>query len=226
MFSPISLHRFTLAIIYVFGLIAAVLVYRFPEAKPSIVAILATGSIFGTLGSAIMTMFGLYEKDLLERINLDLDILHRDIVKEPSPWRRWPFLKRSTTWKLYGGDTISTNLSNPPIRFHVGSHEETIDLPSVPEDFYDLPVLSNFLKLRRFRRAFMTKHTGDRQGKSIDEILQYECIFDVWRSIICYRIVRYVMHVGAALIVFGVVMVIWHILHFSPPLRRQDFNLW
>lgn len=226
--SPIAMHRLTVALLYALAFVAAVLVYRYPEARSSIVAILATGSIFGTLGSAIMAVCALWEKDLAERIALNLDILHRDILKDPSPWRRWPFLKRRATWRLFGGETIRADLSNPPIEFDVGSHRERFDLPSIPDDYYDLPAFSNYLRLWKFRRPFMTRaaNTPKDGDGAMSEVMKYECVHDIWRSIVVFRLARYGMQLGSGLVLFGVVMVLWHIAIFEPPpLRFEDFKL-
>jgi hypothetical protein len=222
---PIKFHRVTTALIYVVAFVIAWRVYQFPESTKSILAILATGSIFGTMGSAIMTMFGLWEKDLQERITLDLDILHRDILKNENPWRRWTFLKRHGKWTTYSGDTLLTELTNPPIQFNVGSHEEAIELPSVPADYYDLSVTKNLLKMIRFRRAFITKTANDHPPGTIEKLSKYTCIHDIWTSIFYFRVTRYAMHFGAGIIFAGVLMVLWHITHFTPQLVNYNMMM-
>ena len=54
---------------------------------------------------------------------------------------------------------------------------------------------------------------------------RYECVYDIWLSIFWFRVARYAMHFGAAIITAGVLMVLWHVTHFTPHLSHDDMML-
>ena len=238
---PNALNRLTTFGLYPLALAAAWFVFRLPDAAPAVVTVLATGSIFATFGSALMTLFGLAEKDALERVRLDLDILHRDLLRNPEPWRRWPFLSRRSFGALLDGTTVTINLRNPELPFDVGTHHVRVVMPSVYEDFFDLPVLANWWTLRRYRRAFLTAELRrqneakpvavamDPPGEGGDaphpagrmnEWMQYECMCDIWSRVLLFRVARYGTHFGAAVIFAGVLMTAYKLATFAPPVAQ------
>ena len=68
--------------------------------------------------------------------------------------------------------------------------------PTVLEDFFDLSVRRNYIALSRFRAAAATAYSTkrsqapetDSDGSSTgNQLLQYECLHDTWRSILSFR---------------------------------------
>ena len=204
-------HRLLVGALYVLAIVIAWSALRLPEAQKDLVALLSTGAIFATFGSAISTIGGIWERDLLERVRLNIDIFYKDILKQESPWRRWPFLPRFGKRKLLDGSTHVGTLANPAVPLNVGTHVITVTLPTVLEDFFDLPLRKNILELARFRAAAATYYGNQSQG-SLDEktgmkpgeaYMAYECLHDIWRSILHFRLARYVTHLGIGLTLAG-----------------------
>jgi hypothetical protein len=98
----------------------------------------------------------IWQTDLHERIRLNVDILYHDILKQDTPWRRWPFLPGSAKRKLLNGDWHELTLSNPEVPIDVGTYVLKIHLPTVMEDYFDLPLVKNFMPLLRFRSSAHT----------------------------------------------------------------------
>ena len=183
------------------------------------IALLSTGAIFATFGSAISTLGSVWERDLLERVMLNVDILYKDILRQEIPWRRWPFLLRSGKRRLLDDSIHLGTLSNPEVPLDVGTHVIRVALPTVLEDFFDLPLRRNFMLLAKFRAASGTTFARRKKGaigvetkmERSDEFMAYECLHDIWRSILSFRIARYTTHFGAGLTIAGAMVTVFHV---------------
>lgn len=200
------IHRVTVFIIYVVAIWLSYTLLSIPAAHESFIASLSSAAILATFGSAVATIGSLWTGDHATRIALNVDILFRDILKQ-NAWRRWPFLLRGGKKKLFGGSVQQTELHNPVMPLHVGSHDLSILVPTVQDDFFDLPLFSNIIPLIRFRTAAHTtiiNHPEDHVFpcntlKPMQQYFAYECLVDIWWSVLVFRIARYVVHFGAAL---------------------------
>ena len=74
-FDSLVLHRSMVILIYVIATVAAINVLSLPEARKDLIVLLSTGAIFATFGSAVATLGAVWERDLLERVRLNIDIL-------------------------------------------------------------------------------------------------------------------------------------------------------
>jgi len=202
--------------VFVLYLVAIWLTYvllSIPAAHESFIASLSSAAILATFGSAIATVGSLWTGDHANRIALNVDILFRDIIKQDA-WRRWPFLLRGGTKKLFGGLSQQVELRNPRIPLYVGSHDIEVTVPTVQDDFFDLPLLYNLVPLLRFRTAAHTtifNHPKDEvfpniQLEPMEQYFAYECLTDIWWSVLVFRTARYVVHFGAALTIASAVI--------------------
>lgn len=216
----LKIHYGVVAALYVVAIISAHLILSLPEAKKDLVTFLSTGAILATFGSAIGAIGLIWQTDLVERVRLNVDILLKDIFKQDSPWRRWPFLPRAENRNLLDGGSHHLTLSNPEISLNVGTHVIKIDLPTVPEDFFDLPLIRNWWQLIRFRSSAHTafgrrpkeEKNPDTGLDSSDEYMAYECMFDTWKAILKFRVARYIVHLGSGLTIAGAGVVTYHVL--------------
>jgi hypothetical protein len=95
------------------------------------------------------------------------------------------------------------------------THTIRVALPTVLEDFFDLPLRRNFVLLARFRSAASTTFTRRKKGEvgeetgmeRSDEFMAYECLYDTWRSILSFRVARYTTHFGAGITIAGTVVI-------------------
>ena len=207
------LHYFIVFALYAAALFVAVKLLTLPAAHKDFITSLSSAAILATLGSAVATVGSLWSGDRTARIALDVDILFKDIFKQEA-WRRWPFLLRSGSRKLLDGAIHEVTLSNPVIPLNVGSHNIKITLPTVQEDFFDLPLFSNLAPLVRYRNAAHTTISNaprdsifpESQMTPGDQYMAYECLTDIWISVFVFRVSRYVVHFGAALTVCSAVL--------------------
>lgn len=210
-FHHLRVHYGLVVLLYTVGFFVAVRVLSLPESQGSLVTLLSSGAILATFGSAIGAIGLIWQTDLHERVRLNVDILYRDILNQETPWRRWPFLPRSAKRKLLNGDQHQLTLSNPEVPLDVGTHVLNIHLPTVMEDYFDLPLFKNFWPLLRFRSSahtvFGRKKKGEKSPETglspSDEYMAYECMLDIWSAIFKFRLSRYVIHFGSGITIFG-----------------------
>jgi len=214
--SPIRVHQAIVVFVYGAGALLAYSILRRNDVEKDFITLISSGAIFATFGSAISTIGGVWERDLLERVRLDVEILYRDIVHQDSPWRRWPFLPRASRRNLLDGGSHLLTLSNPQVPVNVGTHVIKIDLPTMLEDFFDLPLTKNIYQLARYGSAVSTmlrgpadesidEKTGLKQG---DGYMAFQCLRDVWISIAQFRLARYATHFGVGLTLWGTVITV------------------
>lgn len=207
------MHRILVFVLYSAAIWLAYTLLSIPAAHQSFIVSLSSAAILATLGSAITNVGSLWTGDYSNRIALCVDILYRDILKQEA-WRRWPFLLRGGTKKLFGGDIQQFELQNPTIPFNVGSHDIEVQVPTVQEDFFDLPIFKNVMPLFRFRTAAHTTMMNSPQDevfpknqlKPMEQYMAYECLTDIWWSILIFRSARYVVHFGAAVTIASAVI--------------------
>ena len=207
------LHRTIVVFLYVSGISVAYILLSIPDAHKDFISSLSAGAILATFGSAISTVGSLWTGDYSNRISLNVDILYRDILKQES-WRRWPFLLRNGTKKLFGGDIHQFELQNPKIRLFVGSHSFDVLVPTVQDDFFDLPLFKNIAPLLWFRTAAHTTMSNAPKDdifpenglKPMTQYMAYECLLDIWWGVLIFRSARYVIHFGAALTISSTII--------------------
>ena len=186
------IHRLFTALLYAmaFSISYWILKLSYETPDASLLLIISTGAILATFGSALSAIGGTWERDLHDRVLTNIDVLYVDILKQEK-WRRWPFLARTSRTKRLDGTRLVENLENAKLPLNVGTHHIEVDIPTVLEDFFDLPVLKNTYDIVRFRIAASTTlmkgkdiHVETATGlKPSDEYMAYECICSVWLSV-------------------------------------------
>ncbi len=203
-----GMHLVCILLVYFVGIALSMFLLLQPAANKDFVTTLSSGAIMATFGSALMAVAAMWAGDNTQRIELNIDILFSDILKL-LPWRRWPFLPRLRKQKLLDGSTEQSRLVNPIIPFNVGTHNIKIIIPTVFDDFFDLPLITNLYKLIRFKNASRTYIATVRDlpivaGTELSPMshnMAYECLLDTWTCILVVRLARYLLHFGIALTV-------------------------
>ena len=213
----LTIHRFFVFLLLCITIILSYFIFNLLKSKISIETILSTGAIVATFGSAMSAIGSLFEKDLTKRVFLNIDILYRDILKDEEPWRRWPFLKRKDKSLLLNKNKLQSSLKNPKIPLDVGTHKIEVELPTVQEDFFDLGLFKNYFNLFRYRRAAKTYYFRKKEEKKenetdgFDYLMEYECLFDIWKSIYLFRISRYILIIGVGFIFSSIMNTVYFI---------------
>lgn len=172
---------------------------------------ISLGSIFATFGSAIISSVVIIQSDKLERIFLNVDILFSELLHQEK-WRRWPFIKRRNYKILFHGNSVKSDLDNPTISFKVVSNMIYISIPTIQEDFYDLPALKNYFTMLRYNKQLKTyivtskDSTSDANSHSeVDYYLVWECLYDIWRNIVLFKINKLIIICSISIVISSII---------------------
>lgn len=205
--------------IYILSALLLISCFIVIDEKMNLFNLISYGGIFATFGSALLATTVIFEQKSEQRVRDNIGIFYNEIIKVKQ-WRRWEFLERRKTKKLLDKKNNSMILSNPEIPFDVGSHTITINLPTVAKDFFDLPVFSDYYKLRRFDKAFHTtafRKISDGKDNVVEEekgndIMSYQCVKDILKHACIYRSASLIKHFSIGMIIFSIFMVILFII--------------
>ena len=161
---------------------------------------ISLGAVFATLGSAIVASASLYCNDCYTKFSDNVNTLQNDFLKDES-WTRWTFIKRKSKHRLLDSGNLLWKLENAMIEFQLGSHSIQIYIPTVRADFDDLPIFKHFLLMKRYDKqheTFLYNHANDASENT--SYFLWDCIFDIYRNIILYKIGSYFIWIGSSFI--------------------------
>lgn len=159
---------------------------------------IALGSIFATFGSAIVSVFSITLSSVYEHFCRNINILFKELCPE-NEWHRWPFIKRKSHSTLYNKELTYQILENSKITFNVGSHNISVFLPTIREDFYDLPnwqSLKNMLWESKNYESYVINNIND----SATSLMIWDCVSDNFKSIALYKLYRLMIVIGGSFI--------------------------
>lgn len=163
---------------------------------------IALGSIFATFGSSIVAVFSLVMSSCYDHFLSNIYVLFRQL--EPGKeWQRWAFIKRRSHKILFNGENAYQELENATIVFDVGSHNIEVNIPTIKEDFFDLPNWHHWKlmrdKARDFESNVLTKNDNPAQA-----LMVWDCIYNNYCSIIKYKIAKAFVVIGEAYILSSI----------------------
>lgn len=171
---------------------------------------IALGSIFATFGSAIISVFSITLSNIYERFCCNINILFKELCPE-SEWHRWPFIKRESHSTLYNKEVTYQILENIKITFNVGSHNMSIFLPTVREDFYDLPnwrsLKNMFIEAKNYESYVINKIVDPALP-----LMMWDCILDNFKSIALYKLAKLMIVIGGSFIFSSIIFAFFYTL--------------
>lgn len=156
------------------------------------------GSIFATFGSALISVFSIYNDKQYSLFQENLEIL-RGQIPDLHSWQRWPFLKRYTKDRLSILHSNHYILSNPQITFELNNKSITVPIPSCTADFKDLPVTNNTVKMICFRKRY-SKFIYSLFNMKQEDLIIFDCVLAIYKNIIKYKIGTVIIWAGAEFI--------------------------
>lgn len=165
---------------------------------------IALGSIFATFGSSIVAIFSITLSNIYDRFCTNLNILFDELIPHNS-WHRWPFIKRESHSKLYNNELTYQILKNAEICFNVGSHPIVTKLPTVREDFFDLPNWRSFFTMffeAKNYETFVINNIPD----PANQLMVWDCVIDNFKTIIIYKVARLMIVIGESFIVSSIIL--------------------
>ncbi len=157
------------------------------------------GSIFATFGSALISVFSIYNDKQYNLFKENLEIL-RSQIPDLNSWQRWPFLKRYSKDKF---SILRSNyyiLLNPQITFELDNKKNvTVPIPSCTADFKDLRVTNNIRKMVCFRKQY-SKYIYHLYNMKHEDLIIFDCVLMMFKNIIKYKIGTVIIWAGAEFI--------------------------
>lgn len=163
---------------------------------------ISLGSIFATFGSAIVSIFTITLSNIYERFCFNTEILFNELCPEHK-WYRWPFIKREAHSSLYNNELTYQKLENAKITFNVGSHPLHIFLPTIREDFYDLPNWRNLISMLLKSKDYES-YVLNNLSSPANSLLIWDCVLDNFKSIAIYKISKFMIIVGESFIISSI----------------------
>ena len=180
---------------------------------------ITTGSLFATFGSALIAVFTLFTGSSWSRFQEDLFILENELsggIFRNASWKRWPFIPHVTKWSK-GGAVRYFGVNTAKIRFKTGVLSQDFPLPTTEADFKDISVLVNYLQLRCLRKTYFAQLTDT----NMREYPAWDCVTDIYRSILYYRVCRLCVWIGVSLVLQSIAFAF-----FYPYLYQIFAPLW
>jgi hypothetical protein len=172
---------------------------------PTLSETISLGAVFATFGSSIVSIFSLSCKEQYDQFNENMKILQEHLAGN-SLWTRWPFIKRVCKRKGADGKSEYQLLSNPYIVFLGFPKETHVSLPSSKEDFYELPIVKIFLYLKIKRTKYRNFLSMSTTSNSIKDILIWDCITDIYKDIILYRVGQFLIWFGGCFVISSIIL--------------------
>lgn len=163
---------------------------------------IALGSIFATFGSSLVAVFSLTMGSTYDRFLSNINTLFKELDPEKA-WFRWAFIKRKSHQILYNGEYAYQELTNAKIYFDVGSHKIDMFLPTIKEDFFDLPNWKSWGQMLLNARDYEHYVLNNCMDPAIP-LMVWDCVWDNFCVILKYKFAKILVLLGDALIISSV----------------------
>lgn len=193
-------------LIFTFGITVYLtyLIFRECITEATLTNCIPLGSIFATFGSAVISVISLYCNKQISLFQENLLALHEQ-MPDLSSWKRWPFMKRYSRERTGLFQHDYHVLKNPQITFHRAAYDLTIPLPTCTADFYDLPIVINFLKMLCFHQSFMRAVLKRHVMQDQKDISTFYCTLIIYRNIIRYKAGTFLMLIGSEFVLASII---------------------
>ena len=165
---------------------------------------IATSSLLATFGSSVIAVFTLFTSSALTRFQENSSILARELSQnelDETAWHRWPFIPRVNKQRIRG-ENHYFGINNAEVHFRANTFFKTFPLPTTEADFKETSALINFLRLKLFRKEYLS------QLIALDLIVEYpawDCVTDIYRSILRYRLCYFCVWIGVCFVLQSIV---------------------
>lgn len=166
-------------------------------------ACISLGSIFATFGSAIISFLSLMSAHQLSGFQEKVSVLNREFSKFEIPnWKRWDFLPRFSRERLNNGKYQYFILKNAELEFFIEDQSIILFIPSVEQDFKDLPVLCSWLKLHKNRKRCLSYL---QKQSHIADFFIWDCLTALYENIIVYNLSQLGIWIGTSYIINSII---------------------
>lgn len=164
---------------------------------------ISLGSIFATFGSAVISFLSLTSAHQISEFQEKVDVLAGEFTKQGIPnWKRWGFLPRFSRKRSNDGGYQYFILKNSILAFELKNEKMEIPIPSVEQDFKDLPVSRSYYKLCRKRKSYLRYV---QENNCLGDFAIWDCLESLYKNIILYKLSQIGIWIGTSFIINSIV---------------------
>lgn len=169
---------------------------------------ISLGSIFATFGSAIIAFLSLTSAHQLSGFQENVSILNETLSQQGTPnWKRWGFLPRYSRERMADNSYQYYTLKNAELEFKTENKTIHIPIPSAEQDFKDLPVLYNWLKMYKNRKYYLLYV---QKQLCIGDFITWDCLMSLYKNIIIYKISQFGIWIGTSYIINSIIFAFFY----------------
>lgn len=170
---------------------------------------ISLGAVFATLGSSLVAVFSLICSEQYSQFMDNIRILQTNLLEKEN-WERWPFVKRFWRNKVANGEYHYYILLNPRITFMDPNSKWQINftIPFGKIDFRQMSVYPNLFKLIKFKNIYNEIIV---KNNTIQDILIWNCLTDIYKKIIIYRWCQIVIWIGSCFVLGSIIFSFFYI---------------
>lgn len=169
---------------------------------------ISLGSIFATFGSAIIAFLSLTSAHQLSGFQENVLILNETFSRQGIPnWKRWGFLPRYSRERMADNSYQYYILKNAELEFKIENRTIHIPIPSAEQDFKDLPVLYNWLKMYKNRKYYLLYI---QKQLCIGDFITWDCLMSLYKNIIVYKMSQFGIWIGASYIIDSIIFAFFY----------------
>lgn len=164
------------------------MIYNLYITEVSLENTITIGALLSTLGSSIISVTSHTCNESFRCFEENLKTMQKKQEMFDAKWEHRPFYKRISRHKYAKNKFEYCFLINPQIEFSVHTWNKAIDIPSSKSDFYELPIIRNFLTLKKHRKPYRIAISLYKDEKVLKEILVWDNLTDLYKNIISFKI--------------------------------------
>ena len=158
------------------------------------------GALLSTLGTSIASISNLFCNETREQFIKNTEMLLKTQEEFSDAWEHRPFIERISRHRQNKGYYEYLILENPKIIFSGLNWKKTVLVPTSKNDFYELPIIINYLRLQLNRKKYRKLIELNFQKYS-SEMLVWDNLANSYKKIILYKISSFFSFVGISIVV-------------------------
>lgn len=178
-------------------------IYRTYLIEISIENTISIGALLSTLGTSISSLANLYCNEILNRFIKNSEIMLKNQDEFQAKWEHRSFIKRFNKHTHSKFKYEYYILENPIIEFNGCNWRKRITIPTSKIDFYELPIIRNYFKLKFNRKKYRKLISFYTDNYVLKDILVWDNLTELYKEIIQYKFLAFLSFCGICIVING-----------------------
>lgn len=215
------MRKIYVILIFLFCVLFTYIIYKFYINDISLENTITIGALLSTLGSSIISVASYACNENLRCFEDNFKNMQKNQEFFDAKWERRPFYKRISKYKYTKNEYEYCFLENPMIVFSAHMWNKRISIPSSREDFYELPIIRNYLTLRKNRKYYRIAISLYQNKEALEDILVWDNLTDMYKNILRYKLFHIFSTFGWSLLINSI---IFSFLYYYYPSILETFK--